>query len=383
MVRIPRVNFSMRELDRLKCIQGLIDKQLKQKAVAEWSNGFVRVTRSALSLAARSWLGKIGLGIMVLALLATVAYLNPIRQSDVPKAQAVKIYDQEISIPKVLGGEKSMRPLQTNASDLGGQLGVLSRWTAIKNDGDPGQLLIDLADIHLWRKIERNALFQYIPKAHTIDENRNLPILYELVNDSFECAEGMAEKISLVMYYEDGAQQTYYPWRYPGANEWIPVRPDTTLRREMDFVCAVELTTELTRHSPLITPSALDVDRILGTWRVGDDAHGRVAAGPITISDTQVTWTAPDSQQCTSEYQLASRNTGSTFPGGPLANDESDDAYTTFVLELKGPHLIPCSQKMSSLTISFASTQRDLAHFTAFFFAPQGYGTMRRVLEKQ
>jgi hypothetical protein len=26
---------------------------------------------------------------------------------------------------------------------------------------------------------------------------------------------------------------------------------------------------------------------------------------------------------------------------------------------------------------------RDLAHFTAFFFAPQGYGTMRRVLEKQ
>jgi hypothetical protein len=28
----PRVNFSMRELDRLKCIQGLIDGQLKQHA---------------------------------------------------------------------------------------------------------------------------------------------------------------------------------------------------------------------------------------------------------------------------------------------------------------------------------------------------------------
>jgi Ni,Fe-hydrogenase III large subunit len=35
MFRIPRVRIFMRELDRLKCIQGLIDKQLKQKAVAE------------------------------------------------------------------------------------------------------------------------------------------------------------------------------------------------------------------------------------------------------------------------------------------------------------------------------------------------------------
>jgi hypothetical protein len=35
MVRIARVSISMRELDRLKCIQELIDKQLKQRAVAE------------------------------------------------------------------------------------------------------------------------------------------------------------------------------------------------------------------------------------------------------------------------------------------------------------------------------------------------------------
>jgi hypothetical protein len=35
MFRIPMVSISMRELDRLKCIQRLIDKQLKQKAVAE------------------------------------------------------------------------------------------------------------------------------------------------------------------------------------------------------------------------------------------------------------------------------------------------------------------------------------------------------------
>ena len=34
MIRIPTVTVSMRELDRLKCIQGLIDGQLKQHVVA-------------------------------------------------------------------------------------------------------------------------------------------------------------------------------------------------------------------------------------------------------------------------------------------------------------------------------------------------------------
>jgi transcriptional regulator with GAF, ATPase, and Fis domain len=45
MFRIPRVCISMRELDRLKCIQGLIDKQLKQKAVAERLGLTVRQVR--------------------------------------------------------------------------------------------------------------------------------------------------------------------------------------------------------------------------------------------------------------------------------------------------------------------------------------------------
>jgi transposase len=45
MFRIPRVSISMRELDRLKCIQGLIDKQFKQKAVAERLGLTVRQVR--------------------------------------------------------------------------------------------------------------------------------------------------------------------------------------------------------------------------------------------------------------------------------------------------------------------------------------------------
>jgi hypothetical protein len=337
-------------------------------------NRLLLLAQSALSRAARTWRGKVGLGVIVLAVLAIVAFLNPVRKSEAPKAQAEKIYDQQISIPKIPGGEKSMRPLREEVADAGGQLGVASRWTAIRNGDDPGQLLIDLTSIHLWRKIERTGLFQYIPKPHTMDENRNRPILYELVSDTFECAEGLAEKLTLTVYYEGGAQQTYYPWKYPGANEWIPVRPDTTLSREMKFVCAVQLASDSQ------IPTRQDRDRILGTWQVDDGAQGRIAPGRIVISETQVAWTAQDSHECTSEYQLAALSTGQTFPGGPTGSDKSDDAYTTFVLELKGPQLVPCSQKMRSLTISFPSTQRDLAHFTAFFFAPQGYGTMRRVL---
>ena len=34
MIRIPKVTMSMRELDRLKCIQGLIEGHLRQTVVA-------------------------------------------------------------------------------------------------------------------------------------------------------------------------------------------------------------------------------------------------------------------------------------------------------------------------------------------------------------
>ncbi len=37
MIRTPKLTMTMRELDRLKCIQGLIDGQLKQHVVDSWS----------------------------------------------------------------------------------------------------------------------------------------------------------------------------------------------------------------------------------------------------------------------------------------------------------------------------------------------------------
>jgi hypothetical protein len=157
----------------------------------------------------------------------------------------------------------------------------------------------------------------------------------------------------------------------PGANEWIRVRPGTTLSREMKSVCAVQLVSDSEM------PTRLDEDRLLGTWRVDHGAQGKFAASPIVISEAQITWTASDGRKCTSAYQFASRSTGSTLPGAPTAN--VGDAYITLVLELKGPHLDPCAQKMDSLTVSFASDQRDFAQVTAFALAPQGFGTMRRL----
>jgi hypothetical protein len=204
----------------------------------------------------------------------------------------------------------------------------------------------------------------------TTDENSNKPILNEEILDAFKCAEGTAQKIRLTVYYEDSTHQVYYPWGY--ASPWRGVSPDTALGREMKLVCAVHLTAE----SP--ASANFDQDRILGTWHV-DWAQGRIAAGQIVISETTISWTSPDNHACMSDYALASRTTAPTFPGSPIGGTNSDDAYTTYVLELKGPHLQPCSQELNAITVSLTSAQSDFANFAAFSRKVQGHGTMRRV----
>jgi hypothetical protein len=293
----------------------------------------------------------------------------------VPSTASLNALDQGITIPKIPGGV-TMRPVPEEPYINGvriteEKLGLESRWTPIANANDPGRLLGDVSSIHLWRKVERTAGFQYIPRPHTIDKNTNKPILYELIVDSFKCAEGEAVKSRLNVYYEDGTMQPYFPWGNATISGlWASVRPNTVLSREMKFVCSVQLTSDFA--------ASKNEDRILGTWHVEDGAKGRISAGPLVISPKQIVWTAPDGQKCVSDYRVASLSSGSTFPGGPAAGNEPDNAYITFALELKGPHLEPCSQKMSSFTMSFDSSQHDLANFTAFFVAPQAYGTMRR-----
>jgi hypothetical protein len=102
--------------------------------------------------------------------------------------------DQEISIPKIAAGASAMRPL--DASDSArwnvGTAGSALGWTPISNGNDPGQLLADVTSLRLFRKVERYATFQYIPKPHTMDDNRSKPIFYELINDAFKCSDGTA-----------------------------------------------------------------------------------------------------------------------------------------------------------------------------------------------
>jgi len=49
MIRIPKVTMAMREFDRLKCIQGLIDGQLKQTAVGKTPTTLRIVLRGSLT----------------------------------------------------------------------------------------------------------------------------------------------------------------------------------------------------------------------------------------------------------------------------------------------------------------------------------------------
>jgi hypothetical protein len=303
-------------------------------------------------------------------------YIQPERPPPkVPSDARLNALDQGIAIPRIPGGV-TMRPVPEEPYINGvriteEKLGLESRWTPIANGNDPGRLLGDVSSVRLWRKVERTGGFQYIPKPHTIDENTTKPILYELIVDSFKCAEGEAVKSRLDVYYEDGTMQPYFPWGNAAIlGIWISVRPDTVLSREMKFVCSVHLTGD--------SATSTDEDPILGTWHVEDGAKGRIAAGPLVISQSQIAWTASDGQKCVSDYRLSSRSIGPSFPGGPADGNEPDNAYITFALALKGPHFNPCSLKMSSFTMSFDSSQHDLAHFTAFFLAPQAYGTMRR-----
>lgn len=218
-------------------------------------NRFLRAIRSGLSRAAQSWPGKVGIGVIMLATLAIVAFLNPIRESDAPRAPSELIaHDQQISIPKVAGGPSSMNPLPNT---LGGyavsdRARELTRWTPVENGNDPGQLLVDVTTVRLWRKVERYASFQYIPKPHTMDQNRDKTILYELVLDAFKCSERVAQKIKLTVYYEDGTQQLYYPWGY--AAPWELVSPESALSREMKFVCALQLSSESPASGKLDNP---------------------------------------------------------------------------------------------------------------------------------
>jgi hypothetical protein len=106
---------------------------------------------------------KLLVGVIVLAALATAVFLNPIRVSYSAKARTKSMaYDEQISIPKAAGGPGSVYPPVPNTAFDEARLPT--GWTPLENGNDPGQLLVDLASVRLWSKVERYVSFQYIPK---------------------------------------------------------------------------------------------------------------------------------------------------------------------------------------------------------------------------
>jgi hypothetical protein len=112
-----------------------------------WLNEIMRATPRALSRATRTWPGKVGLGVIFVATLAIVAFMNRIRESNAPRTPAKSIaHDQQISIPTVAGAPSSMNPVPNT---LGGyavsdQARQPIGWTPVKNGNDPGPLLLDV-----------------------------------------------------------------------------------------------------------------------------------------------------------------------------------------------------------------------------------------------
>lgn len=278
-------------------------------------------------------------------------------------------FDQEVVIPKLPSG---FRPYERNPGQSDPNLG----WTPVPNDNGSGRLFVDLTSLQLWRHSERVITFEFIPEHPTTDDNTKKSVSYELADDSFNCHDKTAMKRGLGVISEDGTSAGYTPWGSPLADLWKAIRPDTELGREMQFVCAIELAPD----SPI--PGEMGEDRFLGTWHAEDGTHGIIAPGPIVISWKQIAWTrgGGTGHKCVSSYRLASRSTGLAYPGALTVGAYADHAYTTFVLELQGPHLEACELNMAFFTVSLTSDQSGLARFTAFSAgAVQGSGTMRRV----
>jgi hypothetical protein len=77
---------------------------------------------------------------------------------------------------------------------------------------------------------------------------------------------------------------------------------------------------------------AVDVDtaRMMGTWSVSElkpnartDQGAARVAGPMVISERQITWASSDHRQCVAEYSVASRAVAPIFPGGPTENSNA------------------------------------------------------------
>jgi hypothetical protein len=133
----------------------------------------------------------------------------------------------------------------------------------------------------------------------------------------------------------------------------------------------------------VVLASDVDAAWMMGTWSVSElkpkartDQSAARVAGPMVISERQISWASSDHRQCVAGYNVASRAVAPIFPGGPIDNRNAADAYMIFKLELEQA----CDQRIAFFTLSFASDARDIGHFAVFGSdrAVQSYGAIFR-----
>jgi hypothetical protein len=114
----------------------------------------------------------------------------------------------------------------------------------------------------------------------------------------------------------------------------------------------------------VVQANDLDAARMIGTWSVSDVEpresrnHGAPnMTEPMLISESEISWAAANHRQCTAGYSIVSRAASPTFPGGPIENNNADDAYTIFQLRLDQR---TCDQSFASLRCLSRQMSRTL-----------------------
>jgi len=117
-----------------------------------------------------------------------------------------------------------------------------SEWVLAAHSRDHSEkMFVDVSSIriigdvrHVWDKL--------VPKPNTMKgtgENAKKPITYELSKSAFNCSDETEKSESVVVYYDDGTNESLMPEAL--SKRWEPIPPDSVLSDEMHFVCAWKL----------------------------------------------------------------------------------------------------------------------------------------------
>jgi hypothetical protein len=114
-----------------------------------------------------------------------------------------------------------------------------SEWVIAAHSADgTNKVLIDVSSIRIVAGI-RHAWDKLVPTRHTMKgfgDNANKAVIYEVAKNAFNCSEETMKAEALIIYYEDGTNETLMPEALHQG--WEAVPPDTMISDEMQFICA-------------------------------------------------------------------------------------------------------------------------------------------------